>query len=49
MGGGDYFKYFRQRRNIIRGRRLIEERLLFEQIRYFVLVGENVGTKATKH
>ena len=31
---GDYFKYFRQRGAIIRGRRLIEGRLLFEEIRY---------------
>ena len=31
--GGDYFKYFHQRRAIIRGRRLIEGRLLFEEIR----------------
>ena len=31
--GGDYFKYFRQRGAIIRGRRLIERRLLFEEIR----------------
>ena len=31
--GGDYFKYFYQRRAIIRGRRLIEGRLLFEEIR----------------
>ena len=33
-GGGDYFKYFRQRGATIRGRRLIEGRLLFEEIRY---------------
>ena len=32
--GGDYFEYFRQRRAIIRGRGLIEGRLLFEEIRY---------------
>ena len=32
--GGDYFKYFGQRGTIIRGRRLIERRLLFEEIRY---------------
>ena len=32
--GGDYFKYFGQRGTIIRGRRLIEGRLLFEEIRY---------------
>ena len=32
--GGDYFKYFGQRGAIIRGRRLIEGRLLFEEIRY---------------
>ena len=31
--GGDYFKYFRQRGAIIRGRRLIEGQLLFEEIR----------------
>ena len=29
--GGDYFKYFRQREAIIRGRRLIEGRLLLEE------------------
>ena len=29
-----YFKYFGQRRAIIRGRRLIEARPLFEGIRY---------------
>ena len=34
--GGDYFKYFGQRGAIIRGRRLIEGRLLFEEIRYIV-------------
>ena len=33
--GGDYFKYFGQRGAIIRGRRLIEGRLLFEDLRYF--------------
>ena len=33
---GDYFKYFHQRGAIIGGRRLIEGRLLFEEIRYFV-------------
>ena len=32
--GGDYFKYVDQRGAIIRGRRLIEGRLLFEEIRY---------------
>jgi len=32
--GGDYFKYFHQRGAIIRGRRLIEGRLLLEEIRY---------------
>ena len=32
--GGDYLKYFGQRGAIIRGRRLIEGRLLFEEIRY---------------
>ena len=31
--GGDYFKYFGHRRAIILGRRLIEGRLLFEEIR----------------
>ena len=31
--GGDYFKYFCQRGAIIRGRQLIEGRLLFEEIR----------------
>ena len=29
--GGDYFKYFRQRGAIIRGRRLIKGQLLFEE------------------
>ena len=32
--GGDNFKYFHQREATIRGRRLIEGRLLFEEIRY---------------
>ena len=32
--GGDYFRYFGQRGAIIRGRRLIEGRLLFEEIQY---------------
>ena len=32
--GDDYFKYFYQREVIIRGRQLIEGRLLFEEIRY---------------
>ena len=31
LEGGDYFKYFRQRWAIIRGRRLIKGRLLFEE------------------
>ena len=31
--GGDYFKYFRPRGVIVRGRRLIEGRPLFEEIR----------------
>ena len=31
--GGDYFQYFRLRGAIIRGRRLIEGRLLFEETR----------------
>ena len=35
--GGNYFKYFGQRGAIIRGRRLIEGRLLFEEIRYFIV------------
>ena len=30
--GGDYLKHFRQRGAIVRGRRLIEGRLLFEEI-----------------
>ena len=34
MEGGDNFKYFHQREATIRGRRLIEGRLLFEEIRY---------------
>ena len=34
---GDYFKYFGQRGSIILGRRLIEGRLLLEEIRYFIL------------
>ena len=36
--GGDYFKYFRLKGAIIRGRRLIEGRLLFEEIRYLFCV-----------
>ena len=32
--GSDYFKYFHQREAIIRGRLLLEGRLLFEEIRY---------------
>ena len=32
--GGGYFEYFHQRGAIIRGRRLIKGRLLFEEIRY---------------
>ena len=43
--GGDYFKYFGQRGAIIRGRRLIEGRLLFEEIWYFdyiVLLGAKI-------
>ena len=32
--GGDYFKYFHHRGAIIRGRLLIEGRLLLEEIRY---------------
>ena len=32
--GGGYFKCFGQRGAIIRGRRLIEGRLLFEEIQY---------------
>ena len=31
--GSDYFKYFHQREAIIRGRLLLEGRLLFEEIR----------------
>ena len=34
---GDYFQYFHQRGPIIRGRRLIGGRLLFEEIRYITL------------
>ena len=40
LEGGDYFKYFRQRGVIIRGRQLIEGRLLFEEIRYFEIWDE---------
>ena len=36
--GGDYLKYFGQRGAIIRGRRLIEGRLLFEEIRYLIFI-----------
>ena len=32
--GGDYFKYYHQGGAIIRGRRLMEGRLLFEEVRY---------------
>ena len=35
--GGDFFKYFRLKEAIIQGRRLIEGRLLFEEIRYAVM------------
>ena len=34
--GGDYFKYSVSRGVIIRGRRLIEGRLIFKQIRYTI-------------
>ena len=34
---GDYFKFFRQRETIIGGRRLIEGRLLFEEIQYLFI------------
>ena len=30
MEGGDYFKFFRHKGEIIRGRRLVEGRLLFD-------------------
>ena len=33
LAGSDYFKYFRLKKAIIRGRRLIEGLLLFEAIR----------------
>ena len=36
--GGDYFKCFGQRGAITQGRRLIEERLLFDEIRYVISV-----------
>ena len=32
--GGNQFKYFSQRETIIRGRRLIEGQLLFQEIQY---------------
>ena len=35
--GGDFLKYFRLKEAIIQGRRLIEGRLLFEEIRYAVM------------
>ena len=35
--GGGFFKYFRLKEAIIQGRRLIEGRLLFEEIRYAVM------------
>ena len=35
--GGNYFKYSVSRGVIIRGRRLIEGRLIFKQIRYKIL------------
>ena len=34
MAGGNYLKYYRQREVIIQGRRLIEGRLLVEEIRH---------------
>ena len=40
LEGSDYFKCFRQRGLIIRGRQLIEGRLLFEEIRYFEIWDE---------
>ena len=43
--GGDYFKYFGQRGAIIRGRRLIEGRLLFEEIRYLIKTVEITGLR----
>ena len=43
--GGDYFKYFGQRGAIIRGRRLIEGRLLFEEIRYLFICEVGVCRK----
>ena len=38
LRGGDYFKYFCLREAIIRGGRLIEGRVLFEEIRYALFV-----------
>ena len=43
--GGDYFKYFGQRGAIIRGRGLIEGRLLFEELRYV----HNLRKKGSAH
>ena len=40
--GGDYFKYFGQRGAIIRGRRLIKGRLLFEEIRYLTYISSDL-------
>ena len=42
--GGGYFKYFGQRGAIIRGRRLIERRLLFEEIRYVLRTWSKMKT-----
>ena len=37
LKGGDYLKFFHQREAIIGGRRLIEGRLLFEEILYLFI------------
>ena len=37
LKGDDYLKFFRQREAIVGGRRLIEGRLLFEEIRYLFI------------
>ena len=40
--GGDYFKNFRQKEVIIRGRLLIDGRLLFEELRYTAFLSSSI-------
>ena len=47
LEGSDYFKHVRQRQAIFQGRRLIEGRLLFEEIWYPFLFREKTGYTKT--